>query len=213
MGRLLGVLLIAVAFPVAAQTSPWSLHLGPGFVMLHVKAQPEAPPGTPIPGAGLDADNGTTLGLEIAYDVSPDLTARLTVGVPVKTTVTASGSVAAVGTAGDITYGPGVLSVTWAFGRLGPFRPYGGGGAAYLKVFSSHDAGVTAFRVENAWGSTLQFGTDIDIGSRVGLFVDVKKIYLKTRVTGNVVALGGAPAFAKARIDPFVVHAGLAYRF
>ena len=110
MRCLLGGLVFVVAVPAAAQSSPWSIHLGPGFVMLHVKAQPEAPPGTPIPGAGLDAENGTTLGLEIAYDITPDWSARLTLGVPVKTNVSASGSVVAVGKAGDVTYGPGVLS-------------------------------------------------------------------------------------------------------
>ena len=213
MRRLLEGLLCIVAVPAVAQTSPWSVHIGPGFVMLHVKAQPEAPPGTPVPGAGLDADNGTTLGLEVGYSVTPELTARLTVGIPVKTDVSASGSVAAIGKVGDVTYGPGVLSATWTFRKFGVFRPYAGAGAAYLKVFSTHDAGVTDFRVGNAWGSVLQLGTDVDTGSRVGLFLDVKKIYLKTNVAGNVPALGGTPASARARVDPLVVHAGLSYRF
>jgi hypothetical protein len=57
------------------------VRIGPAAVRLSVSATPESPKGAPIPGAALEADNGTTLSLEIGYDLTPDWTRRLTVGV------------------------------------------------------------------------------------------------------------------------------------
>lgn len=43
--------------------------------------------------------------------------------------------------------------------------------------------------------------------------IDVKKIFLKTTVTGTVPAFGGAPAYSRVSVNPLVIHAGLSYRF
>lgn len=196
-----------------AQTSPWSVHVGPAAVRLHVDAAPEAPRGTPVPGGGLSASNSTTLAVEVGYDLTPSWTGRFTFGVPATTKVVGSGALAPVGRVGDVKYGPAVLSATYRLGEWGPFRPYVGGGLAFLKVFSSKDAGVSNFEVKNAWGSALQLGMDIPLSSNFGLFIDVKKIFLDTKVSGNVPAFGGVPAYAKVSLDPMVIQAGVSYRF
>jgi len=209
----LALLAVAACSPALAQNGPWSVHVGPAAVRLSVKAAPESPRGTPIPGSALEAENGTTLGLEVGYDITPDWTGRLTVGVPLKTTITGSGSLAALGKAGELTYGPAVLSSTYRLGQFGAVRPYVGAGVAYLMAFSSKDAAVADFNVKNAFGSAIQIGADIALGSNYGLFIDVKKIFLKTTVTGTVPAFGGAPAYSRVSVNPLVVHAGLSYRF
>ncbi|CAM3786722.1 OmpW/AlkL family protein [Polaromonas hydrogenivorans] len=199
--------------PALAQISPWSVHVGAVAVGLNVKTTAESPQGTPIPGSSLSAGDGTTLGVEVGYDVTPSWTGRLTVGVPLKSTVTGTGTLSPLGAAGALKYGPAILTATYRLGKFGSFQPYVGAGAAYLIVFSTEDAGVSNFKVKNAFGSALQIGADLDLGGGVGLFIDVKKVYVKTTVTGTVPAFGGAPAFASARVDPLLIHAGLSYRF
>lgn len=196
-----------------AQTSPWSLNLGPAAVRLHIHTDPEAPTGTPVPGGGLRATNSNILAAELGYQLLPDWRARLTVGIPPTTEVFGSGTLTPLGKAGEIKYGPAVLSLTRGLGSFGPVTPYVGAGVSYLVVFSTKDQALANFRVDNAWGSALQAGVDVDLGGQFGLFVDVKKIFLSTNVRGNVPAFGGAPAYARVQVDPFVVHAGLSYRF
>lgn len=196
-----------------AQNSPWSIHVGPVSVGLHVKTSPEAPQGSPIPGGGLAAEDGTSLGLEVGYDITPDWTGRVTLGVPLKSKVTGIGTLAPLGAAGSLKYGPAIMTATYKLGKYGPIQPYIGAGISYLKVFSTESAGVANFQVENSFGTALQIGTEIDLGGGYGLFFDVKKVYIKTKVTGNVPAFGGVPAYASARIDPLLIHVGLSYRF
>jgi outer membrane protein len=197
----------------AAQTTPWSIHVGPAAVNLHVSTSPEAPRGTPIPGGGLSATNSNILAFELAYEIAPNWNARLTAGIPPTTVVHGIGALAPLGKAGEIKYGPAVMSITRALGNYGAVTPYAGAGVSYLKVFSTVDGALANFAVKNSWGKVLQLGADLALGPRFGLFLDMKKIYQSTDVTGTVPAFGGAPAYAKVRIDPFVVQLGVSYRF
>ena len=207
-------LLAAAGAPALAQSSPWSLHIGPAAVRLSVKTAPESPKGTPLPGASLSATNDTSpLALDIGYDVSPNWTGRLLIGVPAKSKVSGAGTLAPLGLGGELTYGPAALSASYTPGSFGGFKPYLGAGVAYLIALKSTDAGVANFNVKSAFGTLVTVGAEYALGAQYGLFVDVKKIFIKTEVTGNVTAFGGAPAYAKATVDPLVIHAGLNFRF
>lgn len=208
------LLFVATMAPAAAQDGPWSVHVGPAAVRLSVKTAPESPRGTPVPGAGLSASNDTSpLVLDIAYAISPEWTTRLLVGVPARSKVTGAGSLAPVGAVGELTYGPAALSASRTLCECGGFKPYVGAGLAYLVALKSKDAGVAHFNVKNAFGALVQVGADFPLTPQYGLFIDVKKIFVQTEVTGNVTAFGGAPAYAKVKVDPLVIHAGLNYRF
>ena len=190
-------------------TGPWWVHAGPVQVQFHTKADVSVD-GAPVPGGGVDASNSTTLGLEIGYDLTPNVAARLTVGVPPTTKLTGTGPLEGAGELGRAKYGPAVLSATWAFDGLGAFRPYVGAGVNYPIVLDSQDGAITSLKVKSAFGSVLQAGFDVALGQRWGLFVDVKKIFLKTTADGMV---GPAPASATVRLDPVLVHGGVSYRF
>lgn len=196
-----------------AQSTPWWVHVGPAAVNLHVSTSPEAPRGTPIPGGGLSATNSNILAFELGYEVAPDWNARLTAGIPPTTELSGIGTLAPLGKAGEIKYGPAVMSVTRALGHYGPVTPYAGAGVSYLKIFSTVDSALAHFAVGDSWGKVLQLGTDVALGPQFGLFLDVKKIYQSADVTGTVPAFGGAPAYARVKIDPLVVQLGVSYRF
>lgn len=208
------IAVIATSTMAQEADSRWSVHVGPGAVRLSVAAEAESPKGSPIPGGQLAASNGTSpLAFDIGYAWSPQWTTRLLIGLPAKSTVTAAGSLAAVGKAGELTYGPAVLTTAYNLAPSASIRPYVGAGVAYLIALKTEDAGLSNFDVKNAWGGVIQAGFEVPLQPKVALFLDVKKIFLKTEVTGNVVAFGGAPGYSKARIDPLLIHAGISFGF
>jgi outer membrane protein len=200
---------VALAQSSADMPGPWWVHAGPVQVQFHTTAAVNLG-GAVVPGGGADANNNTTLGLEIGRDLTPNLAARLTVGVPPRTTLTGTGTLQGAGELGRVKYGPAVLSATWAFDGLGAVRPYIGAGVNYTVVLDSQDGSITSLKVKNAFGSVLQAGFDIPLGQRWGLFLDVKKVFLKTTADGFV---GTAPASASVRLDPLLIHGGVSYRF
>lgn len=208
-------LLTATSVAAIAQTvsqtlpGPWWVHVGPVGVLFNTGAEVKIG-GQTVPGGSVQTSNSTTLGVEVGYDVTPNLAARFTMGVPPTTTVTGTGTLAGAGTLGKLTYGPAVLSATWAFDGLGRFRPYVGAGINYTMVLSRKDGALTSFNAKSAFGSVLQTGFDVAINERWGVFIDVKKIFLKTSASGMI---GPTPATASVRLNPVLIQAGVTYRF
>ena len=202
-------LLALPGLALAQSTGPWWVHVGPAHAKFHTSAEVSLG-GAVVPGAGTNASSNTTLGLEVGYDLTPNLAARVTVGVPPTTRITGTGPLAGAGELGRLKYGPAVASLTWAFDGMGAMRPYLGAGINYTMMLASEDGAITNLDVKNAFGAVLQAGVAMPLSQRWGLFLDVKKIFLKTTATGTA---GPAPASASVRLDPLLVHAGLSYRF
>ncbi|WP_158290010.1 OmpW family protein [Ramlibacter sp. WS9] len=202
-------LLMLPGLALAQSPNPWWVHVGPVNVTFHTSADVSLG-GAAVPGAGLAASSNTTLGLEVGYDLTPNLAARVTVGVPPTTRITGTGPLAGAGELGRLKYGPAVASLTWAFDGMGAVRPYLGAGINYTIVLASKDGVITSLDAKNAFGGVLQAGVDLPLDKRWGVFLDVKKIFLKTTATGMV---GPAPANASVRLNPLLVHAGVSYRF
>lgn len=210
----LTLVLVAASGAVMAQSGPealgpWWVHAGPVHIKFNTDADVNVGGGA-VPGAGVDASSNTTPGLEVGYDWTPNLAARLTVGVPPTTRLRGTGPLAGAGELGRVKYAPAVLSLTWTFDGLGAFRPYVGGGVNYTMVLESQDGAITALDAKSAFGSVLQAGFDVALDRRWSLFFDVKKIFVKTTASGMV---GAAPASASVRLDPLLIQAGLGYRF
>lgn len=87
------------------------------------------------------------------------------------------------------------------------WKPYGGigfnNGIAY-----SDDAGGALTALDNGWGWALQAGVDYLLADRWALNVDVKKIF----VSPDAERADGAQPSA-IDVDPWVVGAGLAFRY
>jgi outer membrane protein len=206
---LLGSLLVLSSVAAAQTEGPWWVHVGPGHVQFNTDAHVTLG-GALVPGANIKASDITTLGVEIGYDLTPNVSARVTAGVPTSTKLTGTGPLAPAGELGSLKFAPAVLSLTWSFDSIGGVRPYLGAGMNYTIVLASKDGAVTSLDAKNAFGGVLQAGVDIPIDRKWGVFLDVKKIFLKTTATGMV---GAAPASVSLKLDPLVVHAGVSYRF
>lgn len=205
-------LLLAVAPWAAAQTSDWRLRVGAGRVDFREEVS-LAVGGATVPGASATLSDENTLLAEIGYRFSPAWSLGLTLGIPPITDVQGSGTAAPFGRLGDVRYGPLALTGQYQFNAGGALRPYVGAGAVYFMVIDESDGAIAGLKARSRLGSLVHVGAELALTPALGLYVDVKKLYVKTRATGTLPALGGAPVEARVRLDPVVFSAGLSVDF
>jgi len=100
----------------------------------------------------------------------------------------------------------------------GPIRPYVGAGPALFVVFDEKPGdtakalGVDRVKMSNSLGAALQAGVDIALGNGgYGLSLDAKKYFIKPTASFYV---GDTKVLeTKHDLDPWVISAGVSYRF
>lgn len=160
----------------------------------------------------LDSANKDTTGLDLSvnnkwlpevdftYFLSPNLATELILTVPQKHTLSAGAA-----SIGSLKHLPPTLTVQYHF-PAGPVKPYVGAGLNYTRFSSVNlPAGVDIKR--NSVGAALQAGIDIPVGKGLYLNVDVKKVYIGTKVSAAGKEIG------KFKVDPVLVGVGLGWKF
>jgi outer membrane protein len=133
------------------------------------------------------------------------------VGVPPTPTVTGQGTVTSLGALGRVRYGPAILTAGYRVPTGGAFRPYVGTGAAYAIIVKNHDAAVSQLDVHNNWGFVLQGGAEYRLNRTWDVFADFKQLWLAVDADGLLA--GGVPVKARVTLNPFLVSAGIKFRF
>ncbi|MGM0454403.1 MAG: OmpW/AlkL family protein, partial [Thermodesulfobacteriota bacterium] len=112
---------------------------------------------------------------------------------------------------GDVWVIPPTLTLQYHFLPDEKFRPYIGAGVNYT-IFTDPNKGVTVNDTDydNSFGYALQVGADIGLTEKFFLNFDLKKLYLET--DADVKALGTTVS-TDVDIDPWLVGAGIGYRF
>lgn len=192
--------------------SAWWLRAGVATIQFDESATVSIG-GAQVPGAGLSVKNNTTAGFELGYDLNDRLAIGFTFGVPPETEVRGEGAAAGFGSVGKAKYGPAVLTLQGVWPVAENWRLQAGAGVARLVITQSSDGAIAGLKVKDAWGSAVQASATYKLSSAWGVFLDVKKIWIKTTATGTIPALGGAPAEAHLTLNPVVVHAGMTWRF
>lgn len=102
--------------------------------------------------------------------------------------------------------------------ELGGLKPYIGAGPAYFIFIDEKPGaatlplGVTDFDLSDEFGLALQAGVDLPLNARgLGLSVDAKRYFIDT--TARWFADDALVIQTQHKLDPWVVSAGLAYRF
>lgn len=185
------------------------LHVGPAGLFYSEGAKMRAG-GTPVPGADVRIPHSLTVAAEIGYFLTPNFAIGLAGGYPPLVKVEAKGTITGLGTLGKVDGGPMALTAQYHFTGLGRFQPYIGVGPSLMIVFKDHDGAVTNLKTDHALGVAGQIGFNYMLNDHWGVFVDLKKVYLRAKTQGN---LGGAPIRATVTLDPLVLHTGLTYRF
>lgn len=202
--------LAPVPAPAAQLPDPsWYVRLGVGGVVFDSGASVTTPFGA-VAGASAHADNNLTALFEIGYFLYDNVAVSLTGGYPPTTSLNGTGTATALGTLGQVTYGPATLTAHYHFKNFGPIQPYVGAGIGYGIVFNSSSGAVQNLSVNGAPAFVLQAGVDYILARNWAVFFDVKKLFLSVDATGS---LGGVPVAADVRLDPLVLFTGITYRF
>ena len=113
---------------------------------------------------------------------------------------------------------PATVTAKFHLDTGGPIKPYVGAGPSLFIVFdekpgsTAQALGVDNVKMSNSLGLALQGGVDIALGdSGFGLSLDAKKYFIKP--TAKFYAAGTKVLETKHDLDPWVLSAGVSYRF
>jgi outer membrane protein len=184
-----------------------------GHFMVNVRVTDVSPDaGNKIMASGVDTGLKANVGdsvvptLGIAYFFTDNVAAELVLG-------TSEHNVKAVGGGANLSVYdtwviPPVLDVQYHFMPKARFSPYVGAGVNYMIFYNGKNKNGFNTKLEDGFGGALVAGFDYALGGKLSLNVDVKKIFFNTKASIN----GGALT-SSVDLDPWVVSAGLGYKF
>lgn len=189
--------------------SPWMIRVRALGVLPQASADWKVN-GVPLKGASAKISDSIVPELDISYFFTANIAAELVLG-------TTPHNISGKGTAiqglaiGRAWLLPPTLTLQYHFTNFGAFKPYVGAGVNYTFFYGEKAKG--AFRnlsIDATPGFALQAGFDYMLDQHWGINVDVKKIWLEPKAKAN---LGTALVTGKVKIDPWLVGAGVTYRF
>ena len=185
-----------------------------GQIVLDVRVTDVAPVGSdPIYTL---ADANTGLRAKVKYDVMPtiglsyflsdNLALDLTLG-------TTKHKIKAEGPGVDLRVKdtwvlPPTLTLQYHFAPQSRVSPYVGAGVNYMLFYSGSDKNGFNLKVDDGFGAALQAGVDIATKGRWTVNLDAKKIFFHTDARDAVNGIK-----TKVTLDPWVLSAGVGYRF
>lgn len=206
------IVLGSLAAPASSQEFDrgWFVRTGPLGVVFDSGATVSVGGGV-VPGGNATADDNLTLSFDVGYQFNDRFSVMLTGGIPPTADLHGQGSLYGAGYLGSATYAPSVLAGQYWFETGNPkFRPYIGVGVNYTIILDTDDGAIGGLKVDNAWAPVLQAGVESAINDKLGVYFDVKKLWLDTKAIGTV---GGVAASADVTLDPWLIGAGISYRF
>ena len=160
-------------------------------------------------GLGLSANNKTIGELDVTYFFTPNLAAELMLTVPQKQTVQSSVQAVEIGTFKHL---PPTLLAQYHFTGLAGYKPYVGAGINYTRISGvnlvSAVAELNPLTLDrHHWGGAFQAGVDIPLDKNWSINLDIKKLFIRTRVYSDSTNVG------TLKLDPLVAGVGVGYRF
>ena len=168
-------------------------------------------------GTQTKADDNMVPTLAVEYFVADNISLETIAGVT-QHDVDGRGALAGAGLVSDAKIVPATLTLKYHFGKDGGVQPYIGAGPSYF-IFIDEKPGATAMalgatrqKMNDTFGVALQAGMDVPVNDK-GLAVtfDAKRYFL--RPTARWFAGTTEVLRTKHRLDPWVLSAGVAFRF
>ena len=168
-------------------------------------------------GTQTKADDNMVPTLAVEYFVADNISLETIAGVT-QHDVDGRGALAGAGLVSDAKIVPATLTLKYHFGKDGGVQPYVGAGPSYF-IFIDEKPGATAValgatrqKMNDTFGVALQAGIDVPVNDK-GLAVtfDAKRYFLRPTATWYA----GTTDVLKTRhkLDPWVISAGVAFRF
>lgn len=165
--------------------------------------------GAPIPGAGVDVTDDTTLSFDVSYFLDSSMALNLFGGLPAGARFVGRGSLGGL-PFGETKYGPVVLSLQYHFTTKSFLSPYVGAGVARILFLEEQGDALADFDLKDAWAPALQVGMRYKVRENWFANADIRYTPFELDASGT---LGGAPVRGKISVDPTILNIGIAYRF
>lgn len=226
LGKALGAAALALAFAspaLAADEAPagkWQVKVLATSVLADGKITAVRKDLIGLPaGAQTDSSNNSfTPTLAIEYFALPNVSVE-TICCFTAHHVTGAGSLAGAALVDHALILPATVTAKYHLTLPGGIKPYVGAGGAWFFYIderagaTAQALGATRVKLDNDAGVVVQGGIDIPITKTgLGLTLDAKKYWIST--TAHFYTANGTEALAtRHRMDPWVLSAGVAYRF
>lgn len=171
-----------------------------GNWLVRVRAIQIDPSAHSSPLAGVDVDSQIVPELDFTYFFSKHLATELILGTA-RHKVTLNGV-----SLGKVNHLPPTLTLQWHFAPDSKIRPYVGAGVNYTRFYNVDLTGLDVDR--NSFGGALQAGVDIAVTDNSYINLDVKKVYISTKVKTTAGAY-----VTDLDIDPVIIGVGYGWRF
>lgn len=155
-----------------------------------------------------DVDNSAAGEIDLSYFFTDNIAAELIAGT-VKHDVSSTPALNA--DLGEVWLLPPTLTLQYHFRPKQRFSPYLGAGVNYTLFYNAERGDAASINYDDSFGAALQAGADYAITERWGLNLDVKRLFLDVDVDLTVPGLG--PLSADVDVDPWIVGAGISYKF
>lgn len=168
-------------------------------------------------GTQTKADDNIVPTVAIEYFVTDKVSLETIAGVT-QHDVDGRGALAGAGLVSNANIVPATLTVKYHLGKEGGVQPYIGAGPSYF-IFIDEKPGATAValgatrqKMNDTFGAALQAGIDVPVRANgLALTLDAKRYFL--RPTARWFAGTTEVLRTKHKLDPWVVSAGVAFRF
>jgi outer membrane protein len=203
----------ALAFAGVAQAQDFQPK-AKGDIVLNVRATGVAPQGTdPITTL---AGAATGLRADASYDVMPTIgvTYFFTDNIAAEIIAgTTNHTVKAKGPGTDLKIKetwvlPPIVTLQYHFAPQSRVSPYVGAGLNYMLFYSGEDKNGFALKIKDGFGTALQAGVDVALQGKWTLNLDAKKVFFDTKAVDKINGVK-----SKVTLDPWVLSAGVGYRF
>lgn len=168
-------------------------------------------------GADTKLNDNVAPTLAIEYFVTPNISAE-TICCFTSHHVTGTGALAGAGLVDHVMVLPATLTLKYHFGQPGGIQPYIGAGPSIFFYIDERPGatasalGVTKVKMSNNFGAAVQAGIDVPVNNQgLGVTLDAKKYFMKT--TAHFYAGSAEVLTTKHKVDPWVLSAGVSYRF
>ena len=168
-------------------------------------------------GAQSEAKNNYVPTLAVEYFFSPNLSVE-TICCLTTHHINGAGTLAGTELMKDITILPATVTLK-AHLPLGIIKPYVGVGPTYFLFLgdksgaTTQTLGLTKGHIDDTFGAVLQAGVDVPLGAKgFGLSLDAKRYFVRPKAYWYD-ATGALGLATKHKLDPWVLSAGVSYRF
>ena len=211
-----GAVAALASLPVAAiEQGDWLIGGG----LTYVKPNSSSTWVKGIPNSEVRVDNNTRPSFTVTYMVTDNIGVQLLGSFPFKHDLEGAGSISGLNKIGDVKHLPPTLTAQWYFlQKTNPVRPYVGLGVNYTYFWDENASsslenalgGPVDLDIDNSWGLAGQVGMDVEFHQNWFMNVDVRYISIKG---DTKIKAPGFNSSVDVNIDPWIISAGVGYRF